>query len=282
MELASSSTSKSYISDNSTSAFPFLLIKRCRQHRTPVRLLLELPLLQELHIRLASEGISVGLFDLPNQETLLQDLVKKIEGFGDVKAISITGDVSVEEDIKSAIEKVVEVLGDLDIMVANAGIAPLASIMDMTNKEWKRVQSINLDGTMYCYKHAALQMIKQGHGGRIIGALSLAGKKALPNCCAYSTSKFAIRGLTQSAALDLQPYNITVNTYAPGHIDTPLVRSGVEKIPAHLRPPSAKPDVVAALVAYLVKPEAYFVTGQSISIDDIKSEVPKLSSSSEH
>ncbi|KAL4252559.1 short-chain dehydrogenases/reductases (SDR) family protein [Abortiporus biennis] len=208
---------------------------------------------ESITLRLASEGISVGLFDLRNQETLLQDLVKKIEGFGDVKVISIIGDVSIEEDVKSAIEKVVEVLGDLDIMVANAGIAPLSSIMDMTNEEWKHIQSINIDGTMYCYKHATLQMIKQGHGGCIIGASSLAGKKELPNCCAYSTSKFAIRGLTQSTALDLQPYNITVNTYTPGHIDTPL---GI-----------AKPDVIVALVAYLVKPEAYYVTGQSISVD---------------
>ncbi|KAL4252341.1 NAD(P)-binding domain superfamily protein [Abortiporus biennis] len=111
-------------------------------------------------------------------------------------------------------------------------------------------------------------MIKQGHGGRIIGASPLVGKKGLPNCCTYSTLKFAIRGLTQSAALNLQPYNITVNTYAPGHIDTPLARSRIEQISEHLRPPmSAKPDVIVALVVYLVKPEAYYVTGQSISVD---------------
>ncbi|KAI0784184.1 acetoin reductase family protein [Abortiporus biennis] len=243
---------------------------------------------ESIALQLALEGISVGLFNLRNQETLLQDLVKKIKGFGDVKVISIIEDISIEEDMKSVIEEVVKVLGDLDIIVANAGIAPLSFIIDMTNEEWKHIQSINIDRTMYCYKHATLQMIKQRHGGHIIGtsyslhhcyvnnknlfsdtgASSLVGKKGLPNCCAYSTSKFAIRGLTQSAALDLQPYNITVNTYASGYIDTPLTHSRIEQIPEHLQPPmSTKPDVIAALVAFLVKPKAYYVTGQSISVN---------------
>ncbi|KAL4252339.1 NAD(P)-binding domain superfamily protein [Abortiporus biennis] len=92
---------------------------------------------ESIALRLASEGISVGIFDLRNQETLLHDLVKKTEGFGDVKVISIIEDVSIEEDVKSAIEKVVEVLGDLDIMVANADIALLSSIINITNEEWK-------------------------------------------------------------------------------------------------------------------------------------------------
>ncbi|KAI0790509.1 hypothetical protein C8Q75DRAFT_120367 [Abortiporus biennis] len=152
-------------------------------------------------------------------------------------------------------------------MVANAGVARLASLMDMTNEEWRVTQSVNLDGTMYCYKNAAIQMIKQGHGGRIIGASSAVGKRGFTNASAYSATKFAIRGLTQSAALDLQRHNITVNAYAPGLIETPLVSGG--QVPEILGHPmlSAKPDVVAALVAYLVKPEAYFITGQSISIN---------------
>ena len=98
--------------------------------------------------------------------------------------------------------------------------------------------AINARGTFLCYKHAAVQMVVQGRGGRIIGASSIAGKMGCPAAAAYSASKFAIRGLTQTAgkertfyylasdlksvttpALELGRYNITVNAFAPGIID---------------------------------------------------------------
>ena len=73
---------------------------------------------------------------------------------------------------------------------------------------------------MLCYKHAARQMIRQGRGGRLVGACSIAGKRGDPRSAAYCASKFAVRGLSQSAALDLAPHGITVNCYAPGAIHT--------------------------------------------------------------
>ena len=98
--------------------------------------------------------------------------------------------------------------------------------------------AINARGTFLCYKYAAAQMVAQGRGGRIIGASSVAGKLGHPAASAYSASKFAVRGLTQTAgkdrtfivlllirtapALELGRYKITVNSYAPGVIETPM------------------------------------------------------------
>lgn len=73
---------------------------------------------------------------------------------------------------------------------------------------------------MLCYKYAAQQMIRQGRGGRLIGACSIAGKRGDPNSAAYCASKFAVRGMSQSAAIDLAPHGINVNCYAPGAIHT--------------------------------------------------------------
>ncbi|KAL4251967.1 short-chain dehydrogenases/reductases (SDR) family protein [Abortiporus biennis] len=236
---------------------------------------------EAIALRLADEGIDVAVLDLKGQETKLENVVQQIQAKGR-KSVAVYGDVSKEEDVKNAVDKVVIELGSLDIMVANAGIAQLKGILEMPFDEWKNIQSVNVDGTMLCYKYAGLQMVKQERGGRIIGPSSITGKRGCFNACAYSTTKFAIRGLTQCAALDLAQYGITVNAYAPSIIETPMAANEIYDSQYGDRPgdafrvisklpmdgtPSAPATVVAGLVAYLIKPEAYFITGQSISIN---------------
>ncbi|KAF9815786.1 hypothetical protein IEO21_04370 [Rhodonia placenta] len=153
-------------------------------------------------------------------------------------------------------------------MVANAGVLVVQPIMEVSAADWDRVMAVNVRGTMLCYKYAAKQMVKQGRGGRIIGASSVAGKKGWAGISAYCSSKFAIRGLTQSTADELAKHNITVNTYAPGIIKSSMAQAlgdGLEAcgMPADL--PLADPEVVAAVVSFLIRPESYFITGQSIS-----------------
>ncbi|KAI0949994.1 hypothetical protein AcV7_008598 [Taiwanofungus camphoratus] len=188
------------------------------------------------------------------------------------------------------VAKVVEGLGGLDVvrgfrmtalitdlmfymahvlqMVANAGIVLFKSILDTQLEEWDRMMLINVRGVMLCYKYAAVQMIKQGRGGRIIGASSVAGKTGVLNLSAYCASKFAVRGITQSAALEFAPHNITVNAYCPGGMNTPMgsfAHASVDD--SHKQSPFGDPEVIASIVSYLAKPESYFITGQSVVVD---------------
>jgi len=121
-------------------------------------------------------------------------------------------------------------------------------------------------------------MVKQGRGGRIIGMSSIAGKQGVAILSAYSATKFAIRGLTQSAAIELGPHRITVNAIAPGAIsgtgaDTDILSD--EEKNAILQTAAEKtalgycgqPNDVASVVSFLVSDGAHFITGQTITAD---------------
>ncbi|KAI0083900.1 NAD-binding protein [Irpex rosettiformis] len=224
---------------------------------------------EAIALRLAQDGLDVAVFDMAGKEELLKGVTKKITDIGR-KAIWIVGDVTSEESIKDAIARTVEELGSLDVMVANAGIRHAKPIIEMTPEEWNRVLAINATGIMLSYKHAGIQMIKQGHGGRIIGACSVSGKQGFPTAGAYSASKFAVRGLTHAFSQEMKPHNITVNAYAPGLIATPMLAVSIEAGRDKALAPTqkvAQPSVVADLVSYLALPNSYFINGQIISID---------------
>ncbi|KAI0765296.1 hypothetical protein C8Q74DRAFT_1287495 [Fomes fomentarius] len=175
------------------------------------------------------------------------------------------------------VSKTVADLGGLDVMVANAGIVRFGSITEHSVEDWDCVLSVNARGPFLCVKHAARQMVAQGRGGRIICASSDAGKNGFPNTAAYSASKFAVRGLMHSAALELRPHKITVNAYCPGLILTPLAmhpddeacggpgRKNMQMMGLPFEP--VGPSHVSDLVSYLAKSETSYVTGQSYSVD---------------
>ncbi|KAI0273055.1 hypothetical protein BGY98DRAFT_130201 [Russula aff. rugulosa BPL654] len=229
-------------------------------------------------LRLAEDGLDVAVNDLPNTPEL-DDVVQEIENKGR-RSLAVPADVSLEEDVEKIILQVVQKLGSLDVMVANAGIMVYQSFLDSTVEDFDRLMAVNARSTFVCYKHAARQMIAQGRGGRIIGACSAAGKQGAGIASAYSASKFAVRGLTHAAASDFGKYGITVNAYAPGVINTRMrfinaqpgtdFDSKVKSAVAGLGIPiqrTAAPEEVAALVSYVASDGAGFVTGQCISID---------------
>ncbi|CCM06776.1 uncharacterized protein FIBRA_09074 [Fibroporia radiculosa] len=229
-------------------------------------------------LRLADDGLDIAINDIFSKEEQLVALVEQITAKGR-RAVAITGDVSLESDVEAIVDRTVKELGGLDVMVANAGIALFKPMLETTVDDLDRLVAVNMRGVMLCYKYAALQMIKQGRGGRIIGACSGAGKKGVANMAAYSASKFAVRGFTQSCALEWRKHNITVNSYAPGSIITPLILHPDDAInggPAStakklaglpLDIPDAEPVIIADFVSYIARPETHHITGQSINID---------------
>jgi len=232
-------------------------------------------------LRLARDGFDIALNDIASKRDQLRTVADDIEKIGR-RAHLVPADVSIDSEVKEMVQDTTGRLGGLDVMVANAGICSLADLLSVGLDDWDRTMAVNARGTFLCYKYAAAQMISQGRGGRIIGASSMAGKWGQPLSAAYSASKFAIRGLTQTAALELGKHKITVNSYAPGVIETPMSISLSGHLPTMdkeatdgmlsrvLGKPilhTGQPEDIASIVSYLASKEAHFITGQCISVD---------------
>ncbi|KAF5383228.1 hypothetical protein D9615_004789 [Tricholomella constricta] len=223
-----------------------------------------------ISLRLAKDGFDIGMNDLPAARAQLDSLRKEIMGKGRKACIAV-GDVSRQENVEEMVSTVVKDLGQLNVMVANAGLCRAHQITETDVEEWDQLFSVNGRGVFLCYKYAALQMIKQGHGGRIIGASSVAGRRGEAGIAAYSATKFAVRGLTQAAAQEWGRYGITVNAYCPGIIQTDMLddfSGGAEKrskVLSQLEESCAvgyhaTPAEVASVVSYLASKEAHFIT----------------------
>ncbi|KAG9309626.1 NAD(P)-binding protein [Chiua virens] len=224
-------------------------------------------------LRLAKDGFDIALNDLASKRDQLRAVAGDIEKIGR-RTLLVPGDVSVEKDVKGMVQDVAKELGGLDVMIANAGTSRVASLLSTSVDDWNRVMAVNARGPFLCYKYAAQQMITQGRGGRIIGISSILGKRGLPLVTAYSASKFAVRGLTHTAALELGRHKITVNSCAPGPIETSiydhlndvpecdleLVKELMDGLASGVIKHKGQPEDVASLVSYLSSKEAHFIT----------------------
>ncbi|EJC97510.1 NAD-binding protein [Fomitiporia mediterranea MF3/22] len=229
--------------------------------------------------RLADDGFDVAINDIPTKRKELDTVTEEVRKKGR-RAIAVPGDVSSESDVVALVETTVYELGGVDVMVANAGIILAGEFLELPVEKLDATLAVNVRGVFLCLKHAALQMVKQGRSGRLIAASSVMGKQGGPQISAYSASKFAVRGLIQSASIDLRKYGITANAYAPGVIRSAMIvnmqlfqakgfleaQATADEVSSASRP-FAEPEIVASLVSYLAKPESYFVNGQSIIVD---------------
>jgi meso-butanediol dehydrogenase / (S,S)-butanediol dehydrogenase / diacetyl reductase len=225
-------------------------------------------------MRLAGRGASVAIADL--NETAAAAVAKEIQDRGGCAA-PVQVDVSRPDQVKAMVEKVVALFGRLDIMVANAGISHPVLIPEVTEEFWDKMIDVNLKGVFFCDQQAAIQMIKQGEGGRIINASSESGRHGFALMSVYCASKFGVVGLTQSFANELAKYKITVNAYCPGVVDTPLwavldeefaTMPGGTTLAKEVRnTPLGRvqtPEDVADLVEFLASPQGGFITGDAI------------------
>ena len=186
------------------------------------------------------------------------------------------------------VEQTVAHFGKIDILVNNAGTIAgkdRVPVVDLAEEDWDRVQRVNVKGVFLCSQAVARHLIAQGTGGKIINMSSVTGKRGSARFAAYSASKFAVIGFTQSLACELAPYQVNVNAICPGLVDTerfghlasvlmPENLSPDEQLTEYARRSEAAVPIgrlaegadVAKMAAFLASDEAAYLSGVSITV----------------
>ena len=230
--------------------------------------------------RLAADGFRIVLSDINAGQLAATEQEFKRNGH---EVTSFVGNVARRDDQFALVAHAVATFGQVDVFINNAGIEDVMPLDAVREPDLEKVFSVNVYSVVYGTQAAAEQMKKQGTGGKIINACSIAGHESYEFLSVYCATKHAVRSLTQSAAKELARHKITVNAYCPGVAATRMWDRIDEEMGKYLgtkpgeaferfssgillgRPQTAKD--VADFVHYLASPDSDYMTGQSIMID---------------
>ena len=215
----------------------------------------------------AAEGALVVLGDV-----LADQGAEVAASIGEDQAAFVPLDVTSEAAWAQAVQTTLERFGRLDILVNNAGIFVMKPMLETTLEEYRRVIEVNQVGVFLGMKAVAPTMIAQGTGS-IINISSVAGLGGTPGAIAYGASKWAVRGMSKSAGLELAGTGVRVNSVHPGIIDTPMAKvfddNGVRELVGTRIPVGyeAQPSDVANLVLFLASDASSYCTGAEFVVD---------------
>jgi len=220
--------------------------------------------------RLLAEGAKVVISDI-NAEQLSRTAAEL--GAPD-RVLAQAADVASRADVMQLVEATVRHFGRLDIMVNNAGIAPVVDFLDVTEELLSRVLDVNLKGAFYGTQAAGRQMISQGHGGVIINMSSINSGLANPNVAPYAISKGGMNQVTSTGAVAFAPHGIRVVGVGPGTIMTDMVAGAFVNSAGNHAILSRTPlgrygqaSEIAAVVAFLASDDASYMTGETVYVD---------------
>lgn len=218
--------------------------------------------------RLHEEGCKVVLLDVT------EDVAGKANA---IDAFFVQADISKEDEVKSACERIASQVGNVNILVNTAAYFVFKGV-EATAEDWEKINAVNIGGTSLVAKYIVPQMTTNG-GGSIINFSSVSGFVGQSNFATYNATKFAIRGLTKCWAQDLAPLNIRVNTLCPGYIYTKAFVDSCNKLgldieeenkrasAMHLLNRQGRVEEVAAAAAFLASDDASFITGSDLLVD---------------
>jgi 3-oxoacyl-[acyl-carrier protein] reductase len=223
--------------------------------------------------RLAADGFQVGVLDLDAAHCA--ETVDQITAAGG-RALALGADVADEASVSAAVERCAAELGPPVVLVNNAGILRDDLLFRMTADTWDAVINVHLRGA-FLMTRACQRFMTEAKWGRIVSMSSISGlgNRGQAN---YSAAKAGIEGFTRTVATELGPFGITANAIAPGYINTEMVRQTAERIGKPLEEFIAalaaevpvrrmgQPDDIAAAVAFFVRDDASFVTGQTLYV----------------
>jgi len=230
--------------------------------------------------RLARDGMDVVIADLHADR--LDVVAREVRALGR-HALPLAVDVTDAADRERLFARTIETFGRLDALVNNAGIQRIAPPLDVTEEHWDAVMGVNAKATYFCCQRALRHMVARRHG-RIVNVASIAGKMASTvHHPIYNVSKAAVLAMTKTLALAYAADGVRVNAVCPGVIATPM-QDGVDrafatvlgKTPAQVRDERVSriplgtigaPEDVAALVSFLLGPDAHYLTGQALNVD---------------
>jgi NAD(P)-dependent dehydrogenase (short-subunit alcohol dehydrogenase family) len=209
----------------------------------------------------------------------LESTAAEIRAFGG-EALVLPGHIGKMEEIQKVVGQVMERYGRLDILVNNAGASPaMGSVLECDERLWDTIMNLNLKG-LYFLSQAAAKIMKNQGGGKIINIASIDGFKPELSVSIYSISKAGVRMITKAFAAELAPFNIQVNTIAPGPISTKMMDSHWWNLsPEEFKKAKAKlekqlpmgrigyPDDIAGAAVYLASEASGYTTGSEIVID---------------
>lgn len=186
------------------------------------------------------------------------------------KANSYCVDVADSESVRTLFQNLRQEADSIDLLVHTAAVmGGTAFLEQITDEDWRRLISVNLDGTFFCCREAVKWMIEKG-GGRIILFSSVASLTPTPGAIGYSAAKGGVNMLAKSLAVEAAKHNIRVNVIAPGYIDTPMLDSLPEGFREYIIKKTplkrlGETEEAAGLAAFLAGPESDFFTGQVFS-----------------
>jgi meso-butanediol dehydrogenase/(S,S)-butanediol dehydrogenase/diacetyl reductase len=231
-------------------------------------------------LRLAKDGHAVAVVDV--NKAGAEAVAAEIADAGGTST-AVACDVTDRSAVFAMVDQVVGELGSVDVMVNNAGIAQVKTLLEVTPEDLEAIFAVNVHGVVYGLQAAAERMIEQGTGGKIINASSIAGHAGFDFLGHYSATKFAVRALTQAGAKELAKHRITVNAYCPGIVGTDMWDLIDEKMSAYNGNAKGEtleqysqlialgrvqtPEDVAGFVSYLAGRDSDYMTGQAVMID---------------
>ena len=222
--------------------------------------------------RFAEEGAAVAVLDLDESAA-----AETAAGLGATRALGLACDVSDADAVEGAVQRVVDELGGLDVLVNNAGITRDNLLFKMSEDDWDSVLAVHLKGAFLMSRAAQKHMV-QAKYGRILNlsSVSALGNRGQAN---YAAAKMGMQGFTRTLALELGPFGVTANAIAPGYIVTEMTDATARRVgvdPEEYREAAAKanpvrrvgwPEDVAAAAAFLCSEEAGYITGQTLYVD---------------
>ena len=217
-------------------------------------------------LRLAEDGFDIAVNFL-RAEKEAENVMRAVKELGQGAQIYRT-DVSDFESVKTMVEKIRNDLGDVIVLINNAGFYQRSGFLDLSPEEWRRTLDVNLTGCYNCAKAVVPGMIERKKGN-IVNISSMLGFKGTSHGAHYATSKAGVIALTKSLALELSPHGIRVNAVAPGAIETEIIahdtpeqrKKRIETTPIRR---VGQPEDIASIISYLVSKDSDYITGETI------------------